>query len=185
MMMFANTSARSIIGVAGNPERIVMNKIVRGTLAAAAAVLAITAFDAGNPVFAQDAKTAISMRQSAMKGFGGHMKAISGFLKAGTGSAEDVAKRAGEISATAKMLASYFPAKSGMDMVKDPKTRADAMIWSDMAKFEGIAASLSKEAATLQKIALAGDKAAIQAQVGVIGKTACGACHGTFRAKKQ
>ena len=162
-----------------------MNKIVRGTLVAAAAVLAITAFDAGTSVFAQDAKTAISMRQSAMKGIGGHMKAISGFLKENMGSAEDVAKRAAEMSATAKMLPSYFPAKSGMDMVTDPKTSANAMIWSDMAKFESLAALLASEANKLATIAKTGDKAAIQAQVGVIGKTTCGACHGTFRAKSS
>jgi len=184
-MMFANISARSIVGVAGNPERIVMNKIIRGTLVAAAAVLAIVAFDAGKAVFAQDAKTAISMRQTAMKGFGGHLKEISAFLKEGTGSAEDVAKRAAEISATAKMLPSYFPAMSGMDMVTDPKTRAMAMIWSDMAKFESFAATLSAEAAKLATVAKTGDKEAINAQVGAMGKYACGACHGTFRGKSS
>ena len=162
-----------------------MNKVVRGTLVAAAALLAIIAFDAGKPVFAQDAKTAISMRQSAMKGIGGHMKAISVFLKEGMGSAEDVAKRAAEISATAKILPSYFPAKSGMDMVTDPKTRADAMIWADMAKFESLAALLATEADKLATVAKTGDKAAIQAQVGVIGKNTCGACHGTFRGKSS
>jgi cytochrome c556 len=181
----ANFSARSIVGVTANSERIMMNKIVRGTLVAAAAVLAITAFNAGQSVFAQDAKTAISMRQSAMKGFGGHYKAISGFLKEGMGSAEDVAKRAGEMSATAKMLPSYFPAKSGMDMVTDPKTRADAMIWTDMAKFESFAALLAAEADKLATVAKTGDKEAIQAQLGVIGKNACGACHGTFRGKSS
>ncbi len=162
-----------------------MYKIVRGLFFAAAALLAVTVFAGGNPAFAQDAKAAIEKRQMAMKEFGGHLKAISAFLKEGKGSAEDVAKRAAEISATAKMLPSMFPAKSGSDMVTDPKTDALAMIWSDKAKFESLVATLSAEAEKLEKVAMAGDKAAIGAQMGMVGKNACGACHGSFRAKKK
>ena len=162
-----------------------MYKLVRGLFLAATAVVAVSVFAAGTPVFAQGAKAAIEKRQMTMKGFGGHFNAISAFLKQGQGSAEDIAKRAGEISAAAKMLPSMFPAKSGSDMVTDPKTRALAMIWSDRAKFESFAAMLDKEAAKLQKVAMAGDKAAIQAQMGMVGKNACGACHGTFRAKSK
>ena len=54
-----------------------MDKVVRGTLVAAAALLAIAVFDAGKSALAQDAKAAIEKRQMAMKAIGGHMKAIS------------------------------------------------------------------------------------------------------------
>ena len=101
-----------------------MNKVVRGTLVAAAALLAITVFDAGQTVLAQDAKAAIEKRQMTMKAIGAHMKAISDFLSAGNGSAADVAKRATEISAAAKMLPSLLPASSGRGLVKGVKTDA-------------------------------------------------------------
>ena len=76
---------------------------------AATAVVAVSVFAAGTPVFAQGAKTAIEKRQMTMKGFGGHFKAISAFLKQGQGSAEDIAKRAGEISGGGEDAAEYVP----------------------------------------------------------------------------
>ena len=162
-----------------------MNRYVRRMLVVSIAVLSIITFDAKNSILAQDTKTAISMRLSSMKGFGGHMKGISAYLKNGTGSAEDVAKRATEISATAKMLPSYFADKSEKDIVTDSKLRADAIIRANMTKFKSFATILSAEAAKLATIAKTGDKEAIAAQMGVIGKDACGACHGTFRSKSS
>ena len=160
-----------------------MKKIVRGTLVATAVVLAFAVFDAGRTALAQDPKAAIEKRQMTMKAIGGHMKAISDFVNVGKGSAGDIAKRAAEISAAAKMLPSLFPATSGNGMVTGVKTDALGVIWTDMAYFTRIFATLDKEAVELQRVALSGDKAAIQARMGMLGKNACGACHRTFRAK--
>ena len=147
------------------------------------ASFAIAAFASENPVFAQDAKAAIKQRQMTMKGFDKKLLAIIAFVKRGEGSAEDIAKRAAEISAAAEMLPSMFPAKSGRDMVTDPKTTALAMIWKDRIKFESIAVELVAEAAKLEKISMTGDKAAIWAQIGILGRNTCGACHDSFRSK--
>ncbi len=160
-----------------------MNKIVNGTLVAAAALFVITVSAAGQTALAQDAKSAIEKRQMAMKEIGGHMKAISEFLSAGSGSAEDVAKRAAEISAAANMLPSLFPASSGKGMVEGVKTDALKGIWTDLDYFKRIFVTLEKESTELQRVAMSGDKAAIRAQLGTMGEKTCSACHRDFRAR--
>ena len=73
-----------------------MYKFARGIFFSAMANFVIVAFAAAHPVSAQDVKASIEKRQLTMKEFGEHFKAISAFLKLGEGSAEDIAKRAGE-----------------------------------------------------------------------------------------
>lgn len=160
-----------------------MNKLVRGTLVVTAALFAIVVFDAGRTALAQDVKAIIEKRQMAMKEIGANMKAISDFLSVGKGSAEDVAKRAADVSAAAKMLPSLFPASSGRGMVEGVKTDALKAIWTDLDYFKRIFAILEKESVELQQVAISGDKASIQAQFGAIGEKTCSACHRDFRAR--
>jgi cytochrome c556 len=83
------------------------------------------------PALAASPAETVKLRQETMKQLGGHMKAIKNFAMQGDGSAEDVAKRAGEIGAIAARIPSLFPEGTGMDEVKDPKNGAKPEIWLD------------------------------------------------------
>lgn len=130
-----------------------------------------------------DVSMAVKDRQENMKKFGGNMKAIAGFVKNDEGTAEDVAMRAEQIANWAKNIPTWFPEGTSMEEVSDPETGAKPAIWQDWAKFEAAAQNLSMEAAKLADVAKGGDKGAIAAQFGAMGKNGCGGCHQPFREK--
>ena len=61
-------------------------------------------------------------------------------------------------------------------------TRAKPEIWQNKADFESKLGDLRKAAAALNSAAGSGDKKAIAAQVGAVGKT-CKACHDEYKSK--
>ncbi len=146
--------------------------------------LATAAAAAGGAALADDASVVIT-RQGVMTGQADHAKAIVAYLKQGQGTPAMVAKRAAAIAVTARLIPSLFPEGSGMDRIKDPRTAAKAKIWSDRAGFEKAAKTLETEALKLMQVAQGGDKAAIGAQFGVMGKQGCGGCHKPFREKLE
>lgn len=127
----------------------------------------------------------VTMRQGVMTGQADHTKAIVAYLKEGQGTPAMVAKRAGALATTARLIPGLFPKGSGMDDIKDPRTGAKAKIWSDWAGFEKAAKTLETEALKLMQVAQGGDKAAIGAQFAVMGKQGCGGCHKPFREKLE
>ena len=149
--------------------------------AAAAAVAGMLAL----PVLAGTPAEAVKLRQETMKQLGGHMKAIKGFAIEGQGSAEDVAKRAGEIGAIAARIPSLFPEGTGMDEVKDPKNGAKPEIWLDWENFLKAAASLEAQSKALAAAAGGGDQVAIRAAFQNVGKNGCGNCHKPYRIKLE
>ena len=154
-----------------------MKKILLGVCAAAVAgALAL-------PVLAETPAEAVKLRQETMKKMGGHMKAIKGFAMDGQGTAEDVAMRAGEITKIAATIPSLFPTGTSLDEVKDPKTGAKPDIWLERTKFEKAAANLAVQSKALAAAAAGGDKEAITAAFGNLGKNGCGNCHKPFRMK--
>jgi len=158
--------------------------IVIGVVVLVAAALAVYLW-VGQTEAAADVKTAIEARQKAMKGNGGHMKAINDFIEKGEGDAAQVAEHATAIAGIAKVIPTVFPKGSGMDDDHGIKTAAKADIWTDWAGFEAAAANLGTQATKLAEVAATGDKAAIAAQFGVVGKEGCGGCHSKFRAKTE
>ncbi len=146
------------------------------------AMIAVLGVLAG-PALGDSAADIVKKRQETMKQLGANMKAITEFVKTGQGSAGDVAARAGQIAATAKLIPSLFPAGTGMDMVTDPKTGAKPEIWVDFTKFEAAAANLGDLAGKLQQAAAGGDAPAIGAALAPVGKEGCGGCHTPFRQK--
>ena len=149
------------------------------SLAAAAALAAsIVLMEA---VRADDLASTVAERQAAMKAMGGKLKAIKAFADDGTGQAE-AADGAAVLVATSKSIPGFFPAGSGLDSFSG-KTAAKPDIWTDPAKFKAIAATFQADAAALQRAIAAGDKAATAAAFETMGREACGACHGAFRAK--
>jgi cytochrome c556 len=132
--------------------------------------------------YAQDAKVA-EHRQAAMKDQGKDMEAIKGFVdgkvelakaqEAGADLAKDVAK-----------IPSLFPAGSGMDKLPG-KSWAKPVVWSEPDKFAAAAKNAQVKADALNAALKGGDKAAITAAFGDLGKNGCGGCHNDFREKKK
>lgn len=124
----------------------------------------------------------VAKRQQVMKDTGAHMKAITAFVEEGTGSAEDVGKRAGEIKATAAAIPDLFPAGTSLnDNVA--KTAAKPEIWDNLEEFKSASSKLEELAGGLQDAAATGDKQKIADAFGVMGKEGCGGCHSKFRLK--
>lgn len=137
------------------------------------------------PVLAATPAETVKLRQETMKKMGGHMKAIKEFAAAGAGSAEDVAKRAGEIGEIAAKIPTLFPEGTGMDEIKDPKTGAKPEIWLDWDNFQKAANNLGTESKTLAMAAEGGDQTAILAAFQSVGEKGCGGCHKQYRVKLQ
>jgi len=135
------------------------------------------------PVLAATPAETVKLRQDTMKQLGGHMKAIKAFATEGQGSAEDVAKRAGEIGEIAAKIPTLFPEGTGMDEVKDPKNGAKPEIWLEWDKFTTAAKGLEAKSDALAAAAAGGDKAAIAAAFESMGKEGCGSCHQPYRVK--
>lgn len=152
---------------------------VRGT-ALMGAALALALATAG--ALAQDPAAVIAKRQEAMKALGGHMKAINDYVESGVGSPPEIEARAREMAAFAPQIPSLFPEGTSLaDGVG--KTGAKSEIWADWAGFQAAAAKLEEESLRLAEVAAAGDKDAIAAQFGMLGKNGCGGCHTPFRQK--
>lgn len=152
----------------------------------AAALAASLALGIGMaPAVADTPAETVKKRQETMKQLGGHMKAIKTFIEGGEGSAADVAERAAAINAVAGRIPSLFPEGTGMDEVKDPKTGAKPEIWLDWEKFNAAAKGLEERSAALKTAAADGDRGAIGAAFGEMGKNGCGACHKPFRVKLE
>lgn len=134
----------------------------------------------------------IEERKSLMKANGANLKAIGAYLKSGTGSASDVAARARQVAANGERMKSLFPkGTSSKDM--PGKTRAKPNIWAkserhnqaeEMASFKLAADIMGAYANQLAAAADAGDKAAMGAAMGKLGKSGCGGCHTDFRGPK-
>jgi cytochrome c556 len=142
--------------------------------------LAVAAGGWPGTAFAESAAETVKKRQETMKQLGGHMKAIKTFLESGSGSAEDVAKRAGEIGDIAAKIPGLFPEGTGMDEVKDPKNGAKPEIWLDWEKFLKKHEALREQSAKLAEVVAGGDEAAMKQQFGETAKT-CKGCHDDFK----
>lgn len=106
------------------------------------------------------------------------------FVNDGKGSAADVAKNAQALSAAAKLIPAGYPKGTARGDFDEKTTRALPKIWEDWSGFEAAAEKLSAEAAKLASVAEGGDKDAIAAQFGNVGKNGCGGCHKPFRGAK-
>lgn len=152
------------------------------TILASAVILSFAAVTVPLQVSAQDPEAIVKQRQEAMKELGGHMKAINAFVESGTGSAADVAARAGAIQDTSTKITDLFPAGTSLDDGIG-KTGAKPVIWADWDGFQSAASKLGELAGELKLAAAGGDSAAIGTQFAALGKNGCGGCHQTFRQK--
>ena len=158
-----------------------MSKLVKlSVLAGMAIAFVFTA--APQDVLAQN-KT-VEARQKAMKGFGGNMKAIAGFVKAGKGSAADVEQRLMRMASAADKIPGLFPKGTSSDDLGIKVSGAKPDIWAKWDDFKKASTNLGTEAKKFAAVIKGGDKGAINAAFGGFGKAACGTCHRPFRAKR-
>ena len=132
---------------------------------------------------AQDAAQVIAKRQDAMKAQGKDMAAI----KAYTEDKGDIAaaKAAGaQLTQTIPSIPSLFPAKTSMADYPG-KTYAKPEIWAEWDKFVAAVNTANQKAAALNAALASGDKAAVTAAFGAMGKEGCGGCHTPFRQPKS
>ena len=128
---------------------------------------------------------AIKFRQSGYTFMAWNMGKIKAQVVDGTTpyNKDQVAAAASLIAATANsgMGALYLP---GTDKGKGWKdTRVKPELFKEQEEVGKIAKNFVEQANTLQKVAMAGDQAAIKAQFGEMGK-ACKACHDKYRVEE-
>jgi len=134
---------------------------------------------------AMDPTKAIANRQALMKDNGKQWGIINDFLEKDAGTAADVEAAALALQANAKKInQDVFPAGSSADDMPG-KSYAKAAIWAEWDKFEKAAYELEEQAEQLAVVAPGGDKEAIKAQFGSLGKNGCGGCHTPYRLKKE
>lgn len=153
--------------------------------ATAAVLLAALGF-AAVPAFSAGSADIVKKRQETMKQMGEHTKAIKKFVETGEGSAEDVARRAGEINEISMKIPELFPEGTSLEEVSMPETGAKPEIWQEFAKFKAAADKLGELSHELQHVAADGaTPQEIGAAFGEMGKNGCGGCHKPFRKKLE
>jgi len=153
----------------------------RTIVLALAAALGIAWIGVGT-TWAQDAMAVIDKRQDTMKTQG---KAF-GAIKAYTEDKGDLAAaQAGgaTLLQTVPTIPSLFAQKTGMAEYPG-KSYAKPEIWAEWDKFNAAVAGAQAKAEALNVALRSGDKAAITAAFGAMGKDGCGGCHTPFREKK-
>lgn len=155
-----------------------------GTVAVAA-VAATLLTAAAAPAQAADLGAAVlKHRQDAMKGMGGDMKAINEALEAASFDAAAVQAAAADLEDRAQNLEYLFVPGTGIDD-NVGKTAAKMEIWADWDKFVQAAGAMEAEAGKFLAVAAGGDKDAIGAAFGELGKNGCGGCHSAYRQKQE
>ncbi len=146
---------------------------------AVALVVALAAFGPERVALADQHKMVMEERSKLMKGMGGAMRTLKGFVE-GRNSAEEAGAAVAVIAAAAPKIADVFPPGTGMDA--DLESEAKDNIWEQWDEFQASAASLGDKAAALQAAVAAGDAGAA---FGDLGKNGCGGCHRQFREKRN
>jgi cytochrome c556 len=130
---------------------------------------------------AQDKETVLKDRQAAMKEQGKDMQNVKAFLD-GKGDLAQAKESAVNLTKTTNKIPALFPPGTGGpnpagDYVAKP------VIWGDWDRFISAQKTAAAKADALVVAANSGDKAAIEAAYGDLGKNGCGNCHTTFREK--
>ncbi len=129
-----------------------------------------------------DDAAVIDNRQAVMKSQGKDMTAIKAYVDDKADLASAQAAGADLVTQVAK-IPTLFPKGTGMAEYAG-KSWAKPVVWTDADKFSAQAKTASEKAEALDKALKGGDKEAITAAFGDMGKNGCGGCHEPFREKK-
>jgi cytochrome c556 len=130
---------------------------------------------------AQDANI-VEVRQNVMKAQGKDMAAIKGYLD-GKNDLTAAQTAGTDLVGEIKKVPTAFPKGTGMDAMPG-KSYAKPVIWAEPDKFAAAAKNAAAKAQALDAALKGGNKEAITAAFGDMGKNGCGGCHDTFREKK-
>jgi cytochrome c556 len=130
---------------------------------------------------AQDKETVLKDRQATMKEQGKDMQNVKAFLD-GKGGLAQAKESAVDLTHTTNKIPALFPPGTGGpnptgDYVAKP------VIWNEWDKFITAQKTAAAKAEALVVAVNSGDKTAIEAAYGDLGKNGCGNCHTTFREK--
>lgn len=149
---------------------------------ALAVVVAVAAFGPERVAVADGHGKVMEERSKLMKGMGGAMRTLKGFVE-GRNSAEEAGEAAAVIAAAAPKIPDVFPPNTGMGA--DPKSETKDVVWEKWDDFTAAAALLGDKAAALKTALASGDAGAVGAAFGDLGKNGCGGCHRQFREKRN
>lgn len=141
----------------------------------AAAGIAVTLAGFGFAGLADADENAIKYRQNHMKAMDSHFGAIVAIMKGEAGKPEHLAGHAAAIADIGAISGDLFPAGSG-----EGKTDALPAIWERPGELEKAWMALRDTSAKFAEAAAGGDKKAIGAAMGPVGR-ACLGCHKSFR----
>jgi cytochrome c556 len=136
------------------------------------------AFDATG---ADDVTAIVQQRQATMKRQGEAMATIKAYLDGRADQSTAIAG-ASTLVETSRNIPALFPPNTGLEQL--PKSAAKSVIWKDWRKFEENAKNLPPQVDRLLASTKSGDKAEVGKEFLATGKT-CGACHQTFREKRD
>ncbi|MCB2100074.1 MAG: cytochrome c [Rhodobacterales bacterium] len=127
----------------------------------------------------ESATGVVKERMEAMKDLGRAMKEMGAMVKGQAPLAADRIQANGRMIAEhAARIPALFPAGSG-----HAPSEALPAVWTDRARFEGLAADLGTAARALEAAAATGQKGPVAKAFRGTGQV-CGACHDGFRQKK-
>jgi cytochrome c556 len=129
-----------------------------------------------------DDTAVLDARTTVMKAQGKDMTGIKAYIDDKADLASAQAAGADLVLQVAK-IPDLFPKGTGMAEMPG-KSYARPVVWTDWDKFLAQAKTASEKAVALNAALKGGDKAAITAAFGDMGKNGCGACHEPFREKK-
>jgi cytochrome c556 len=158
---------------------------MRSTIALVAALAASALVLAAAPAStAELGESVLKVRSDVMKEHGADMKAINEALEASSFDPAVVQEAAARLEDRVQNLHYLFAPGSGMDD-NIGKSAAKADIWTSWDKFLAASDAMETEAAKFTQAAAGGDKDAIMAAFGELGKNGCGGCHSAFRQKQD
>ena len=135
----------------------------------------------GGVALAQDVATVVENRQTVMKAQGKDLGAIKAYLEDKGDLASAQTAGADLVQQIAK-IPTLFPKDTGMAQLPG-KSYAKPGIWAESDKFGAAHKTALGKAEALNVALKSGDKAAITAAHGEMGKS-CGGCHEPYREKK-
>jgi len=160
------------IGAGAIPDPIQKNKgRMRMNLRNAVAMLSLAL--AAGTVSAGDKET-VDYRKNTMKIIGGHMGSLVAIIKGEVPHGDDLAYHATGLAAAAPKVLTVFEAEAMND---DSTALPD--IWKDWAAYEKAAKRLETTSTDLAAAVAGGNKAAVGAALGEVGKS-CKGCHDNF-----
>jgi cytochrome c556 len=147
------------------------------TIAMAAAGLAWAGWQGASG--ADSLVAVVKQRQHTMRQMGQALKPIKAYA-GGHGDQAAASRAADDLIRLASIVPTVFPPGTSRQDLPG-RTAAKLKIWQNPDDFQALEVALNTNAATLQKVIAAGDRAATLAAFQALGKNACSACHQTYR----